>query len=276
MKIPSWLETSLLHLSDFLIGLRSFPAPPFSALQNCKIIAHRGVHHPHYAPENTLIAFEPALANQDIYGVELDVRWSKDFYPMVLHDPDTRRVFGKKILLAETNFSQLRQEFPLIPTLTEVVQRLGGKKHLMIEIKKEPWREPETQNQILQEILAPLTPKKDYHLLALEPEICNKIQFLNQESWILVATTNTESISRVVSQGAWGGIAGHYLLFDTALVKHHKQQQQLVGTGFPTSRNCLFRELNRSIDWIFTNHALELALCLHQARTEAEIFHFHH
>jgi glycerophosphoryl diester phosphodiesterase len=34
--------------------------------------------------------------------------------------------------------------------------------------------------------------------------------------------------------------------------------QQKMGTGYIGSKNCLFRELNRGIEWIFSNNAADL------------------
>ena len=36
----------------------------------------------------------------------------------------------------------------------------------------------------------------------------------------------------------------------TILRKHHRNGRK-IGTGYVRSRNCLFRELNRGVDWIF-------------------------
>jgi glycerophosphoryl diester phosphodiesterase len=43
-----------------------------------------------------------------------------------------------------------------------------------------------------------------------------------------------------------------------ALIQRHHRQGQKLGTGFIASRYCLYRELDRGVDWIFTNHALKL------------------
>jgi glycerophosphoryl diester phosphodiesterase len=41
------------------------------------------------------------------------------------------------------------------------------------------------------------------------------------------------------------------------LAKHRKNGQP-VGTGYPASKNCLYREINRGVEWIFSNNAGEL------------------
>jgi glycerophosphoryl diester phosphodiesterase len=59
-------------------------------------------------------------------------------------------------------------------------------------------------------------------------------------------------------QAGYGGVAGHYaLVSDTAIWRLHASGLK-VGTGYPRSRSCLFREIRRGVDWIFSNHAAEV------------------
>jgi len=39
------------------------------------------------------------------------------------------------------------------------------------------------------------------------------------------------------------------------LVQKHLEVGQKVGTGYPDSRNCMSRELNRGVNWLFSNDA---------------------
>jgi glycerophosphoryl diester phosphodiesterase len=65
-------------------------------------------------------------------------------------------------------------------------------------------------------------------------------------------------LSRLALRRRYGGIAGHYLMLSDRLIARHQQAAQETGTGFVESRNCLFRELNRGVHWIFSNHAAGL------------------
>jgi glycerophosphoryl diester phosphodiesterase len=40
-----------------------------------------------------------------------------------------------------------------------------------------------------------------------------------------------------------------------------------VGTGYVRTPNCLFRELNRGVDWIFSNHAAEVQALLRRLQS---------
>ena len=41
------------------------------------------------------------------------------------------------------------------------------------------------------------------------------------------------------------------------LIKH-KMENQKVGTAYIKSKNSLFRELNRGVEWVFSNNAIEI------------------
>lgn len=69
------------------------------------IIAHRGASH--YAPENTLAAFEKAL-EQKADGIELDVRLSKDGVPVINHDATINRTSNGKGFIHSQTLEQLK------------------------------------------------------------------------------------------------------------------------------------------------------------------------
>ena len=190
--------------------------PSREALQECKLISHRGEHDNQQIRENTIAAFDPVVA-AGVWGIEFDVRWTKDLQPVVIHDSDTIRVFGVKLSVAEVSLSELRQMIPEIPTLAEVVATYGGKAHLMIELKPDKLADEETKVTRLKETLAPLEPGRDYHFLALEPERFSLTPFVNTEACILVSETNTAQVSQQVVSRKLGGICGHYLLLNAQL-----------------------------------------------------------
>ncbi|MCK4988777.1 MAG: hypothetical protein KAS40_24745, partial [Desulfobacterales bacterium] len=51
---------------------------------------------------------------------------------------------------------------------------------------------------------------------------------------------------------------GHYVLLTKSRLKKHKELKQKMATGYVNSKNCLFRELNRNVEWIFSDNASEL------------------
>jgi len=130
--------------------------------------------------------------------------------------------------------------------------------HLMVEIKAENYPAPAQQNQILQECFSSLNPRTDYHLISLTPKMFDLVTFVPPSTFIPIAQLNLSACSRLALQKEFGGVAGHYFLLNNAVLARHRAKKQKVGTGYPGSRNCLFREINRGVEWIFSNDAGKL------------------
>ena len=233
------------------------PVPPPHLLKTCRLISHRGEHDNHSRLENTLPAFD-AAADAGVWGIELDVRWTHDLVAVVIHDPDTRRLFKKDDEIGYMTLDTLRKKFPLIPTLSEVIDHYGGRLHLMLEIKTEPYPKPSVQSRRLQRQLKSLAPGKDFHLMSLDPDLFTHFDFLPANAFVPIARLRLDRFSRMAAAHRWGGLAGHYLLATNDLLNRHHELGQGVGTGFADSRSCLYREVARGVDWIFSNRAVSM------------------
>ncbi len=254
-----------LWLADGIMRVLPRPTPPTEMLERCKIISHRGEHDNRTVFENTMEAFRIAV-DAGAWGLELDIRWTRDLVPMVHHDANTRRVFGSDVEISKVDFSTLREAVPQVPTLDEFVSEFGGKVHLMIEMKAEAFPELEQQRTILQKALSELEPVKDYHLLALDPELFELFSVQPKQACLPVATLNIKSLSRISLARGYAGLSGHFVMLNNRLKREHEAAGQWLGTGFPASKNCLYRELNRGIEYIFTNDALALLKVLEDAK----------
>ena len=106
------------------------------------ILAHRGASA--HAPENTLAAFELALA-QNADGIELDAKLSADGKVVVIHDATVDRTTGshggvKDLSLAEIqsldagNFFSKEYAGEKIPTLEEVFESIGKRTFINVEL----------------------------------------------------------------------------------------------------------------------------------------------
>ena len=106
------------------------------------ILAHRGASVD--APENTLAAFELALA-QGAHGVELDVKLSADREVVVFHDATVERTTDGQGKVAQLSLAALREldagsffsdEFrgEKIPTLAEVFEKMGKRTIINVEL----------------------------------------------------------------------------------------------------------------------------------------------
>jgi glycerophosphoryl diester phosphodiesterase len=257
MKFFSYVENGLERILDGFYALWPQPFPGFERLNNCKIVSHRGEYDNRSVFENTLPAFDRACA-LGIWGIEFDIRWTKDLQPVVIHDPDLKRVFGMDIKVADITLKTLRAECPAVPLLSEVIQKYGRQIHLMVEIKAENYPDPARQNQILQECFATLKPRADYHLMSLTAQMFDLITFVPASTCIPIALWNLHRFSNLALMKKMRGVAGHYFLLNNALLARHRANGQKVGTGYPGSKNCLFREINRGVEWIFSNKAGKL------------------
>lgn len=246
-----------MRVADACTALVPRPMPSRAALERCRIISHRGEHDNRTVMENTLEAFRSAR-DAGVWGIECDIRFTRDLVPVICHDPTPERVFGPDTPVAQLDFAALRSALPQIPSLREVVQEFGGSTHLMLEIKAETWPDPPRQRDQLARELAHLEAARDYHLLALDPATFDVFDFAPKHSHLPVAELNVARMSAYALENGCAGLGGHYLLLGKRLQRRHDAAGQQLGIGFPASANALRRELNRSIQWVFSNDAVKL------------------
>jgi glycerophosphoryl diester phosphodiesterase len=105
--------------------------------------AHRGLHYGAGFPENSLIAFAAAL--EIGAGIECDVRLTADDRIVVFHDSDACRICGSPVRIGASTLEQLGPlrvgEGP-IPTLASLLELVGGRVPLLLEVKvdRDIWR----------------------------------------------------------------------------------------------------------------------------------------
>lgn len=133
--------------------LSQFPRP--------LLLGHRGAKH--YAPENTIEAFELALQH-GCAGFEFDVRLSGDGQALVCHDPKFKRI---EIARAE------RRSLPDLPTLEAVLQRFADRAFLDIELKV-----PGVEGIAL-ELIGRYKPSRGYVITSFLPEVLQKLHALD-------------------------------------------------------------------------------------------------
>ncbi|NLG49687.1 MAG: glycerophosphodiester phosphodiesterase [Chloroflexi bacterium] len=112
------------------------------------VIAHRGARD--VAPENTLAAFQAAL-DADADGIELDVTRCATGEIVVIHDDTLDRTTNGSGPVAQTSFCALRAldagawfapQFAgeRVPLLSEVLDLVGHRTRINIEIKGRDWK----------------------------------------------------------------------------------------------------------------------------------------
>ena len=103
-------------------------------------VAHRGIHDNITVPENSLPAFSAAA--EAGCGIELDVQFTKDRQLVVFHDDNLSRMCGDDRLVIDVTYDELSKMRLLdtdekIPLLSEVLETVGGRVPLLIEMKNE-------------------------------------------------------------------------------------------------------------------------------------------
>lgn len=110
-----------------------------------QIVAHRGWSSK--APENTMASINLALEEEKIDMIEIDVQLTKDNVLVVVHDFVLERTSNGKGYIDDYTLAELRQldfgswfssvfKGEKIPTLKEVLEKVNGKKGVIIEIKR--------------------------------------------------------------------------------------------------------------------------------------------
>ncbi|EMI15372.1 glycerophosphoryl diester phosphodiesterase [Rhodopirellula maiorica SM1] len=131
------------RLIPLFVLVVSFSLPQLASSQ--MIVAHRGASHD--APENTLSAFRLAW-DQNADGVEGDFYLTADSKIVCIHDKDTKRTAGKKMVVQGSTLADLRQldagkwkdekwANEPIPTFAEVLQTVPEDRTFVIEIKSD-------------------------------------------------------------------------------------------------------------------------------------------
>ena len=133
---------SILLLGLLILGLIAYLTKP--GTRKCGLekltrvkFAHRGLHNGERA-ENSISAFRAAV--EAGFGIELDVRLSRDGELVVFHDPTLERMTGREGKVIDFTREELAS-FKLggtedsIPTFAEVLEVVDGKVPLLVEIK---------------------------------------------------------------------------------------------------------------------------------------------
>jgi glycerophosphoryl diester phosphodiesterase len=118
--------------------MRSSPSGrPDAGWLTAQPYAHRGLHGPG-APENSRAAFAAAIARG--HGIELDVQASLSGSAFVFHDEGLDRLTGESGPLAARGAEELERirltgSDETIPTLDDVLDLVGGRMPVLIEVK---------------------------------------------------------------------------------------------------------------------------------------------
>ncbi|MBI4739089.1 hypothetical protein HY772_06025 [Candidatus Woesearchaeota archaeon] len=107
------------------------------------VVGHRGCAG--LEPENTIRGFKRA-AKLGCDAIEMDIRLTKDGVPVIMHDTTLDRTTNGKGWLAEKTLAQLKNvrcaDGKPVPTLQDVIDAVGDKTFLVLELKDEGTAQP--------------------------------------------------------------------------------------------------------------------------------------
>ena len=216
--------------------------------KDLKVVAHRGVFDNWAVIENSYAAFDKAL-NYRVWGIELDIHESMDGHFIVNHDLSLERLWGERRSIGGMRLEEIQAVSQQIPTLDEVIKRYSRHCHLFIELKSTVCNE-----KVLADSLIPLTPCADYHFLTLDEAIFSSLRLFPRESMLLVPQLlNAREFCHLCDKKGYGGVMGHYLMMTKSRLAWLKARSKLAGVGFVDSKNQLYREVGRELDYLFSN-----------------------
>ena len=142
LLLPAAAAVAVTVIAVFLFLTWPAGMPPAMREEFGRIkFAHRGLHDNKEVPENSMAAFRKAVEHG--YGIEFDIRMTRDRKIVVFHDDSLKRMCGADKRVEELDFGQL--SLPLlgtgekIPALADLLALVDGKVPLLIEYKSSPF-----------------------------------------------------------------------------------------------------------------------------------------
>ena len=120
-----------------------------------KFYAHRGASADF--PEHTMAAYRGAI-EQGALGFECDIRITKDEVPILWHDASMKKEAKNNAIIANQSFAQIKQIYPAVMTLNELLDlAIENKKSLALETK----HPVPTGNRVEELVIAELHRRKE-------------------------------------------------------------------------------------------------------------------
>ena len=235
------------------------------------MVAHRGASG--YAPENTIRAFETALA-MNVRYIELDVHMSLDGEIVVIHDPKVDRTTNGKGAVGNLTLSQLRNldagswfnrlhprkaraEFAGVgvPTLQEIIDLLKSTETgLYVEIK-DPELYPETLESRIISLLERMQFERKSVLLSFSAGSIVKVKDLDPtiQTALLVTSPKLDPVSEAADLGA-NELAIRHTLLTPGIVQKARAKGLGVSVWTVNSEAAIRRVIALGADRIISNY----------------------
>lgn len=241
------------------------------------LFGHRGV--PAEAPENTLAGFRRAL-ELGLDGVELDVRTCRSGDLVVFHDDDVSRLTNGSGKISDLTFEELRRldagvrfgrKFlgEKIPSFDEVLELLGGKMLINVELKTASIRDDGLESKVLpviqkmnllsSVILSSFNPCSLWRVKRMAPTAVTALLFADDQPLHL----RRAWASRVIPVD---GIHPRYPLLTNTLVRKARSKNWFIGTWTVDVAARASRLFSSGVNIIITNRPTKLLEVLDQER----------
>lgn len=218
------------------------------------LVGHRGLYgHPHLK-ENTLEAFDVAVKCGG--ALEFDLHLTRDGVPVVLHDPDLKRIHGVDRAVRELTVEELNLLAPAVPTLEQVLKRYGRRcPHYFIEPKLY------TREDGLDQLMVLVGEMLEKHQLTDRATILSTRPAPLDYARKLTPAVNKAYVFMVNHRAAVAyarkhgdtGIAGWYFSFPHRQRRFLHERGLHVGVGQIDYKNTLTAYSNRGFPYQFTN-----------------------
>ena len=214
------LEKPVFLISNEVFAHLPSRMPSLTKLKKAKIVAHRGAFDNKSIFENTLDSIQACL-NSHIWGVELDIRWTKDLKPVIFHDSDLNRMFGVNKKINQLTWKEIKAQYSIIPSLDEVVQQFGHKIHFFFELKNDDAFEKKAkigiknQYKKISRALSSLSPIQDFHFMSFDSNQFNYLDNYPSETFIPIAQINIVETMDLAKKNKYAGVACHYLFLSS-------------------------------------------------------------
>lgn len=187
---------------------------------NHSIIAHRGIYNNITIYENTIESVMYAVRNN--LTVEVDIQITKDNKIIVFHDEDMSRMMRLKDKLETITLEDLEYISNYhIPTLQEVLDNVGGKVPILLDIK--------IDNKIVRNKLLEILKfyKGD---IAIQSNHCDLIKFFKKKKYVVgYLVSNRKAITDLNKISDIDFLSIKYDIFDKIECSRLKQKYYLIG-----------------------------------------------
>lgn len=213
------------------------------------IIAHRGASF--YEPENTISSVKKAIELK-ADAVEVDVRLSRDGFPVIIHDSTVDRITGNKGQVRKMTVNELKRlkvgNKENIALLNEIIDIVKGKAVLVLDLK-----EPEVIGPSLK-IVEEKNMIENTILISEDPNILRKLSSMIEKSCYLgFSYSQNVHLPSIINGLRIFMVSPHYSLVSKNTVDlMHKSGVKIVPWG-ANDVNLLKDLLTMEVDGIITD-----------------------